>query len=330
MKLCCRKLISPARFILQSIQSRNSHVNREDFIPPNLVMAKVNPLLHNVTIQEVPKISDKIPVFRHCVEKLPKNKNAISVWLDNLLHARPQYNSVVQLHPVLFDTHPRMDILHSVVRWQQEYREVDYSWSRTRAEIGRGKKKPWPQKGTGRARHGSSNSPLWVKGGISQGPRGPRASFYELNPNTLLDGLLIALSIKHIQNDLIIIESAQISQDMPDFDEYLENRNLSEASMLLVHAENENISYLEHLAEDSKLLNIMPLYGLNVCSILKHDKLVLSRCILDELEHKVLWHKTRYPWLGSPHNFYIDMPGQDNKQSVDTNTSEPIGETGHM
>ncbi|XP_078487333.1 large ribosomal subunit protein uL4m-like [Ciona intestinalis] len=329
MKLCSRKFVSPARFLLQSIQNRNSHVNSEDFIPPNLVMAKINPLLHNVTIQEVPKISDKILVSRHCVEKVPKHKNAISVWLDNLMHARPQYNSVVQLHPVLFDAHPRMDILHSVVRWQQEYREVDYSWSRTRAEIGRGKKKPW-HKRDWKSKTWSSNSPLWMKGGISQGPRGPRASFYELNPNTLLDGLLIALSIKHIQNDLIIIESAQISQDMPNFDEYLENRNLSETSMLLVHAENENISYLEQLVEDSKFFNILPLYGLNVCSILKHDKLVLSRYMLDELEHKVLWHKTRYPWLGSPHNFYLDMPGQDNAQSVDTDNPEPIGETGHM
>uniref|UniRef100_H2Z2W3 Large ribosomal subunit protein uL4m n=1 Tax=Ciona savignyi TaxID=51511 RepID=H2Z2W3_CIOSA len=287
----------------------SQHAQSDNFIPPNLVITGFNPILNKETVvTEVPDITEDVPVARFCSEKIPKPKVPIKLWMDNLMNETPQYSCAVHLHPMIFDTHPRMDILHSVVRWQQQYREVDYSWSRTRDEMGRGKKKPWPQKGTGRARHGSTNSPLWLKGGISHGPRGPRASFYELQPNILLEGLLIALTIKHIQNDLIIIESAEVPEDMMNLDGYLQSRNLIDSSLLLVHGEEENTTNIGNLVENTSSINLMPQFALNVYSILKHDKLLLSKHILDDLELKVMWQKTRYPWLGSPHNFYHDMP----------------------
>lgn len=75
----------------------------------------------------------------------------------------------------------------------------DYRWSPTRAERSGGGRKPWPQKGLGRARHGSIRSPLFINGGISHGPRGPTSYFYMLPYYSRVLGLVSVFSIKLAQ-----------------------------------------------------------------------------------------------------------------------------------
>ena len=84
--------------------------------------------------------------------------------------------------PVTLDNHMfgapiRRDIVHRVVRWQLAKRRKGNAFVKTRAEVSGGGRKPWPQKGTGRARHGSIRSPLWRGGGKAHGPRNPDFSF---------------------------------------------------------------------------------------------------------------------------------------------------------
>lgn len=296
-----------------------SFPSAQSTLPPNLVVIgsfKEKILKNDVDIKElenttpVPSIesANNVRSLQHATSK---HKTAVPVWVDDFMEEMPKFDRAASLHPAVFDVHPRMDILHEVVRWQERYREVDYAWTRTRAEMGRGKKKPWPQKGTGKVRQGSSTPPHWKKGGIAHGPRGPISLYYKPNDSVLTQGLTVALTVKLIQNDLIVADSMDIPLASDSyFDNLLTERNIADSTVLYVHRDHECPIELGRLLEHKSAHNLMPLSALNVWSILKHDKLVLALDVLDELEEKIMWQQTKYEWLGKPHNFYRDMPGR--------------------
>lgn len=235
-------------------------------------------------------------------------------WLHSFESPEFIPSAAVELHPDLFACHPRMDYLHDCKEWQEKYREVDYSWAPTRAEMGRGKKKPWPQKGTGRARHGSTNAPQWKGGGIAHGPRGPRALFRKINHTVRLGALTSALTIKQVQNRLLIVKDFSIPYpEQSSFQEILTENRIQDETALLVFANDEyadeSSNVFSAVAECSKI-NLMPLVALNVWSLLHHDWLVLTSSALDDLERKVTWHLQRYHCVDKPHNFYCDLPFQ--------------------
>ncbi|XP_076824313.1 large ribosomal subunit protein uL4m-like [Clavelina lepadiformis] len=282
-------------------------------LPPNLVLYGISKEQFEPESQqeEVKSPGPETPIIRKCNGEIPKNKSPITVWVDSFKNVEQQRQVSAQLHPLIFGAHPRMDILHEVMRWQQRYRDVNYTWSRTRAELGRGKQKPWPQKGTGRVRQGSRAGPGWKMGGIAHGPRGPVSLYYKPADDVILKGLTIALTVKLVQDDLIVVDDVEIPEaDTNFFNDVINSRNLSENSLLFMHAENDFPQNLSEIVSNSRTLSLMPASALNVWSMLKHDKLILPLSMLDDLETKILWHMNRYPWLGKPHNFYKDMPGK--------------------
>ena len=296
-------------FVILTTMSRHMHTRQ---LPPNLVLAgtcknKVQKTTHHLKSEfEVEKAEN---VVRFCNTCVPKNMKIVKKWTDNFSFERPPYNEIAHLNPRIFDVHPKMNVLYEVVEWQKNYREVDYAFTRSRAEIGKGKAKPWPQKNTGRKRQGSRNSPLWKGGGIANGPRGPVSMFYKLSDSVLLEALTSSLTIKSLQNDLHIAASMDCSHEKSIFEKALSNRNMNTNSILFVHSDTENPSGVGEVTESSKIHSTMPLSALNVFSIIKHDKLVLSVNVLDELEDKLIWQMERYDWLVKPHNFYKDLPG---------------------
>lgn len=301
-----------SRFFLQSVKMCFSH-NEAASIPSNVVLTGIcKEKLFEQTPANIPaqNIDDCENVIRSCNNSIPIHKLPLKSWADDLSCLKPKFDSVACLNPRLFDIRPQMDILYQVVEWQKRYREVDYAWTRTRAEIGKGKKKPWPQKGTGMKRQGSRNSPLWRGGGIAHGPRGPKSLFYTLSDDVLVKGLTSALSIKYLQNDLIIASQMDFTNQEGFFEEMLVNRDIDTNSLLFVHNNNSPPLALSEAVENSKTHSVMPLSALNVYSILKHDKLILSVDVLDELEDKLVWQLERYDWHVKPHNFYKDMPGR--------------------
>ena len=310
---CNRLLLSGCRMRrfnrFQHESSQVATLNAEQ-LPPNLVLIGISKEQRKkkAPVATSPPGSS-VPLVRRCVNKVPINKRPIRAWVDNLNEAHPSNDKAAELHPSVFGVHPRMDILNEVVKWQKVYRVMDYAWSRTRADMGRGKQKPWPQKGTGKKRQGSRVAPFWHKGGISHGPRGPNALYYQLNDDVLIQGLTIALTVKLIQNDLLLLENLQDTENEEEFQRFLENRNLSSNTLLFIHEGEIGPEKLSEVFENSRTMSLMPAVGLNVYSILKHDKLVLPVEILNDLETKIIWARTRYPWLGQPHNFYKGMPG---------------------
>jgi large subunit ribosomal protein L4 len=132
------------------------------------------------------------------------------VWIENLDTEDSQRLDIMKLHPQVFATTPRIDLIHSNVHWQRMYRYVSFAHTKTRAEVRGGGRKPWPQKGLGRARAGSIRSPLFRGGGRVHGPRSPTVHFYMLDYFTRVHGLTSILSVKFAQDDIHVVDNLEI------------------------------------------------------------------------------------------------------------------------
>ncbi|XP_018329417.1 39S ribosomal protein L4, mitochondrial [Agrilus planipennis] len=222
-----------------------------------------------------------------------KYQVARQAWVENMDTIDEKKLGLLDLHPDVFATNPRIDILHDNVRWQTLYRYVSFAHTKTRNEVRGGGRKPWPQKGTGRARHGSIRSPLFRGGGIAHGPRSPTPHFYMLPFYTRVLGLTSALSIKLAQDDLHIVENLELPTNEPEFiKELVKTRNWG-PSVLFIDESDIMPRNITAATDEIRHINLMPAYGLNVYSMLKHDSLILTRAALDVIESKLLFHLHR-------------------------------------
>jgi large subunit ribosomal protein L4 len=98
------------------------------------------------------------------------------------------------------------DLVHQVVTAMQANSRTPVAHTKTRGEIRGGGKKPWKQKGTGRARHGSSRSPIWVGGGVAHGPRNDKSYEQKINKKMKIKALYTALSEKFRKGQIIFLE----------------------------------------------------------------------------------------------------------------------------
>ena len=113
--------------------------------------------------------------------------------------------SDIELKEEIFGIIPNEELVHSVlVNYQANQRQGTQS-TKTRAEVSGGGKKPWKQKGTGRARQGSTRSPQWIKGGIALGPK-PRSYTYKVNKKEKRLAIKSILSSKVTESELIVVD----------------------------------------------------------------------------------------------------------------------------
>lgn len=215
-------------------------------------------------------------------------------WIENLdSSVAPSQVGLMKLHPDVFAAYPRLDIIHENVVWQQKYRMVNYAQAKVLHEVRGGGKKPWPQKGTGKARHGSIRSPLWKGGCKSHGPRAYTTHFYMLAFGTRLQGLISTLSAKFAQDDLKIVEDLDIPSDEPSYLEKLCEDRCWGPAVLFVDDTDLMPRNISIAANSIHHYNLMPVYGLNVLSMLKHDTLVLTVAAVQRLEERLLFHLNR-------------------------------------
>lgn len=156
------------------------------------------------------------------------------VWIESISKPEETKVGLLQLHPEVFGTMPRIDVIHQNVIWQQKYRFVSYASTQVWHEIRGGNRKPWPQKGTGRARHGTIRSALFRGGEIIHGPRPYRNRFFMLPYYNRIMGLTSALSIKLAQDDLHIIDSLDIPSTESSFiTNLMEERNWGPSVLII-------------------------------------------------------------------------------------------------
>ncbi|XP_059049631.1 large ribosomal subunit protein uL4m [Achroia grisella] len=212
------------------------------------------------------------------------------VWIENIDTIEEKKVGLFELHPQVYADMPRIDIIHQNVTWQKKYRWVSWAHTKTRAEVRGGGRKPWPQKGLGRARHGSIRSPLWRGGGIAHGPRSGKTHFFMLPFHLRIYGLTSTLSSKLAQDDLHVVKNLELPTDEPEYlNELIEKRNWG-PSVLIVDDTDFAPRNLTVAADAIQHVNIMPVYGLNVYSMLKHDTLILTVAAAEKIEERILHH----------------------------------------
>ena len=192
----------------------------------------------------------------------------------------------VELHHDLFGLQPRLDILQSVVVWQLAKKRAGTACTKTRGEVSGGGRKPWRQKGTGRARHGSIRSPLWRGGGISFGPK-PKSYYYPLPVKVRRLGVRTALSIKCAQNDLYVVDSLQLCSPQTSY--LLEVMDIYKwHSVLFVDGSNIVDTNIALASEVLDKVDTLPQEALNVYSLLLRNTLVLTIGALYRLQERLV------------------------------------------
>jgi len=196
----------------------------------------------------------------------------------------------VELAEGVFEAPIREHLFWEVVKWQQAKRHAGTSSSKSRSEVRGGGKKPWAQKGTGRARHGSIRSPIWVGGGVSHGPE-PRDYSYQISKKKRRAALRAALSGRAEQGNLRIVDSF----DLPEIKtkqavEALENLEASEALVVDTTERDPESGEVQHNEKLRLSVRNLPdvkylaTDGLNVEDILQYEVLVLTREAVDQLQ----------------------------------------------
>lgn len=113
----------------------------------------------------------------------------------------------ISLPKSVFDVKWNADLVHEVVRLMNSNSRKNIAHTKTRGEVRGGGKKPWKQKGTGRARHGSTRSPIWVGGGVAHGPRNDKNYSRKINKKAKAGALYSILSRKLKDNEIIFVDS---------------------------------------------------------------------------------------------------------------------------
>lgn len=206
------------------------------------------------------------------------------VWLKSL--ETGEKLAIVELHDFVFGVQPRIDVIHRVVVWQRAKKRAGTAKVKDRSEVRGGGRKPWRQKGLGKARHGSIRSPIWRGGGVVHGPRGPVSYDYTLPKKIRRLGLRSALSVKLSQGDLHIVDSLQLSSHKTkDFLVLLEKQNWK--SVLFVDGGDVDETMCRASA-NLQTVDVLPSRGLNVYSILLRNTLVLTLGAVRMLEEHLL------------------------------------------
>ena len=189
--------------------------------------------------------------------------------------------SDIELADSVFGIEPNEKIVHSVLVNYMANQRQGTSNTKTRAEVSGGGRKPWKQKGTGRARQGSIRSPQWFKGGIALGPK-PRDYSYRVNKKERRLAVRSVLSSKVLENNLVVVDSMNFDAiKTKNMVSALNNLKVEGKTLMVLPEKNENVQKSARNIEGVKtsLVNTI-----NVYDLLKYNKLVLTVDAVKSLE----------------------------------------------
>ncbi len=190
----------------------------------------------------------------------------------------------VELSDEIFGLTPRADILQRMVRYQLAKRQAGTHKVKTRSETSYSTKKIYRQKGTGGARHGDRNAPIFRKGGVYKGPT-PRSHAHDLTKKFRKLGLKHALSAKAAAGELVVLDVADLKE--------AKTKTLAKVirdlgwkrTLVIDGAEvNENFALA---ARNIDSIDVLPSIGANVYDILRRDTLVLTTAGVEALEARL-------------------------------------------
>lgn len=187
----------------------------------------------------------------------------------------------IELAETVFGLEPNTSVLHDAVLMQQASRRAGTHKTKGRSEVRGGGRKPWKQKGTGRARQGSIRSPQWKGGGIVFGPT-PRSYAYKLPKKVRRLAIKSALSSKVIDNEIIVLDELTMAQPKTkEFAAILNNLKVDRKALIVTAGVEENVALSVRNLPNAKLVAAE---GINVLDVLGYDKLIITKDAAKKVE----------------------------------------------
>ncbi|HSP80967.1 MAG TPA: 50S ribosomal protein L4 [Myxococcaceae bacterium] len=189
--------------------------------------------------------------------------------------------SEIELSDDVFGAEPNANLFYEVAKMQQINRRRGTVAVKNRSLVRGGGKKPWKQKGTGRARQGSTRASHWVGGGKAMGPK-PRDYFYRPPKKVRRGALKAALSLRAREKSLIILDG--FSLDAPKTRQAFEvlSKRMKLAGALVIDAKDN--TNLHRSVRNLAQFDVLPPEGLNLESVLRHKHLVLTSAAAKAIE----------------------------------------------
>jgi large subunit ribosomal protein L4 len=281
-KSLCDRALHPFRSVSRLMTTSSAVDISVDSIPSNLNYDD----FENLVDEPVP-IEEKLLLSPDDSEKvLSVIKLSSDVYSQRPVKTEPI--ETVTLDNRVFGVPIRRDIVHNVVVWQRARWRRGTGYTKTRAETRGGGKRPWRQKGTGRARHGSIRSPLWRGGGKAHGKKKRDFSF-KLNRKVRALGMRVALASKWREGNLFIVDTDSFTtHKTKDFVAALEDAGFyeEEGSVMLVDGDKPSEN-LKLATQNIPWMTMYPQIGANVYAIVKHHRLFLTRDALELLTERL-------------------------------------------
>ena len=186
----------------------------------------------------------------------------------------------LELNDKVFGIEPNGNVVHSVVvNYLANQRQGTQS-TKTRSEVAGGGRKPWRQKGTGRARQGSIRAPQWIKGGIALGPK-PRSYSYKVNKKERDLAIRSVLSAKLAEKELIVLDKLELKAiKTADMAKVLKNLKVENA-LIVLPVKDENVVKSTNNIEKVETITVSTI---NSYEVLKHTNLIVTEDAVKKLE----------------------------------------------
>lgn len=180
----------------------------------------------------------------------------------------------IELKDEVFGIPVNKDALYQVTKMQLANKRQGTQSTLTRAEVRGGGAKPWKQKGTGRARHGSTRSPIWIKGGVTFAPK-PRNYSYTLPKKLRRLALKSALSSKVEENNITVLDSLALSEaKTKEIVKVLNNLKVENKALVVIPGKDEAV---ERAARNLPNVKLAFVNTINVLDILNYDRFIITQ-----------------------------------------------------
>ncbi|MFA6098791.1 MAG: 50S ribosomal protein L4 [Patescibacteria group bacterium] len=192
----------------------------------------------------------------------------------------------VKLEPKIFEVKANAGLVMQSVRTQMANKRVAVAHSKDRSEVRGGGRKPWKQKGTGRARHGSIRSPIWKGGGVTFGPQSDRNYELKLNKKAKKKALFMVLTDKAKDGKIIILDKLELVKiKTKQIVHILAKLKVKKTALLITGKNDEKVKKSVRNISGAKLLNAD---SLNIIDILNFQYLVITKDSLDVIKKTYL------------------------------------------
>ncbi len=192
--------------------------------------------------------------------------------------------STLELREEVFAVKVKQALLHEAVRHYLASQRRGTHKTKTKGDVRGSGRKPWRQKGTGRARVGSIRSPLWRHGGTTQGPQ-PRDYSYALPRKVLLGALRGALTAKFEDKKVIVVDKLELENHKTKVLRTVLGKLGAEKSLLIVEAEGN--ANLERASRNLPRVRLVATQQVHPYHVLAHDRVLFSRAAVEKLQQAI-------------------------------------------